>query len=92
VSNLQLTWSNEMDSLLILTLFKKMAENPAYGQRPSETVVSLASVLARTHGIVGDSDWEAIASAGALLWRAQKEEIEASTFLAELMRTMRRGH
>jgi hypothetical protein len=81
-----------MDSLLILTLFKKMAENPNYGQRPSETVVSLASVLARTHGIVGDSDWEAIASAGALLWRAQKKEIEASTFLSELMRTMRGAH
>jgi hypothetical protein len=55
-------------------------------------VVSLASVLARTHGIVDDSDWEAIASAGALLWRVQKEEIEASTFLSELMRMMRRAH
>jgi hypothetical protein len=92
MSNLKLTWNKEMDSLLILTLFKKMAENPAYGQRPSETVVSLANVLARTHGVVGDSDWEAIASAGALLWRAQKEEIEASTFFSELMRTMRRTY
>jgi hypothetical protein len=81
-----------MDDLLILTLFKKMADNPGYGQRPSEAVISLANVLARTHGVVGDSDWEAIASAGALLWRAQKEEIEASIFLSELMRKMRRGH
>jgi hypothetical protein len=81
-----------MDSLLILTLFKKLADNPNYGQRPSESIVSLAGVLARTHGIIGDSDWETVASAGALLWRARKEEIEASMFLAELMRTMRRAN
>lgn len=82
---------SEADGRLIMFLLKKMAMDGHYNRDPSQAIILLADFLARARDVIADEDWETIARVGALLWRAEGDEIEASQMVMELMDKIRRG-
>lgn len=82
---------DEADARLIMFLLKKMSMEDHYNRDPSQAVILLADFLARTRDVIADEDWEMIARVGALLWKMEGDEIEASHMVTDLMDKIRRS-
>jgi hypothetical protein len=72
---------------LVIALFRQM---PLGDIEPPQALLELIELLTRTHATMDNDDWEVIATAGALLWRAEMGEVEAEATCEMLMRRMRK--
>jgi hypothetical protein len=77
-----------MSPELVVALFRSFAQDDEL--QPAQALLDLIEVLARTHATMDNDDWEVIATAGALLWRAEMGEIEAEATFEMLMRRLRK--
>jgi hypothetical protein len=72
---------------LVIALFRRM---PVDDIAPAQVLLDLIEMLARTHATMDNDDWEAIATAGAFLWRAEMGEVEAEADFEMLMRRLQK--
>jgi hypothetical protein len=72
---------------LVIALFRKM---PLGGIEAAQALLELIELLTRTHATMDNDDWEVIATAGALLWRAEMGGVEAEATYEMLMRRLRK--
>jgi hypothetical protein len=76
-----------MSPELVIALFRRM---PLGDIETAQALLGLIEVLTRTHATMDNDDWEVIATAGALLWRAEMGEVEADATFEMLMRRLRK--
>lgn len=72
---------------LVIALFRQM---PLGDIEPAQALLDLIELLTRTHATMDNDDWEVIATAGAMLWRAEMGEVEAEATFEMLMRRLRK--
>jgi hypothetical protein len=72
---------------LAIAVLRSMAQEDEL--EPADALLDLIRLLARTHETMDNDDWEVIATAGGLLWRAEMGEVESEAQFAALMRRLK---
>jgi hypothetical protein len=76
-----------MEREFVLAVMRSIARRDE--ATPAEAILDLIELLARTHATMDNEDWEVIATAGGLLWRAEMGEVESAGQFEMLMRRLR---
>ncbi|CAB3972318.1 MULTISPECIES: hypothetical protein [Burkholderia] len=72
---------------IVLAVIRSFANDETID--PPAAVLDLIHVLARSHATMDNDDWEVIAVAGGVLWRATMGDVEATAdSYAALMRRL----